>query len=184
MTAPDDGIDLRNLPRFLKHLAHPERDRVASQFAQRLLDDGGEVVEFWGPQQMDVWRLTIRRGGHLVGFGVERGYPDGVTVRPAAGTQWTQAISLKLGIFAWARANDVELILDHPYDFRVDLLADGIATLDWLDAGNDEVVLRVHQAFRDGLVALGPALQPEDDAERHAIQIRLMEQAAERSRGD
>lgn len=133
---------------------------------------------------MDVWRLTIRRGGHLVGFGVERGYPDGVTVRPAAGTQWTQAISLKLGIFAWARANDVELILDHPYDFRVDLLADGIATLDWLDAGNDEVVLRVHQAFRDGLVALGPVLQPEDDAERHAIQIRLMEQAAERSRGD
>ena len=100
------------------------------------------------------------------------------------GTQWTQAISLKLGIFAWARANDVELILDHPYDFRVDLLADGIATLDWLDAGNDEVVLRVHQAFRDGLVALGPVLQPEDDAERHAIQIRLMEQAAERSRGD
>ena len=71
-------IDITNLPRFLTHLA--ERDPRAAALAKRLLDDGWEVIVFWGPQQMDVWNLQVRKSRVVVAFGVERGFSDGVFV--------------------------------------------------------------------------------------------------------
>ena len=179
MTAPRDAIDITNLPRFLKHLGHYDRDPMASKFAKQLLDEGGEVVVFWGPQQMDVWRLTIQRDGYLVSFGVERGWPDGVTLSPAADAdEWPGAIPLRFAVFAWARAHAVELVIDDPIGFRVDLLAYGTAALDWLGAGHDDVLVNIYTAFQDGFRALGPIMRPEQEAERSAIQIRMMEDAA------
>lgn len=152
---------------------------MASTFAKHLLDEGGEVVVFWGPEQMDVWRLTIRRSGYLLTFGVERGRPDLVTLRPAAGArQWPGDIPLKFAVFGWARAHAIDLVLDDPVDFHADLLAHGTAALDWLGAGHEDVLLTIDAAYDEGLLLLGPLLRPEQEAERTSIQIRLMEDAA------
>lgn len=179
MTGSQGSIDLTNLPRFLDHLGHRERDPMASKFAKHLLDEGGEVVEFWGPEQMDVWSLTIRRGGHLLTFRVERGYPDPVGLRLAAARDhWPDGIVFRLAIFAWARAHEVALVPDNPLHFEPDLLAHGTAALDWLDAGNEVVVLRIAAAGREGFSRLGPVHYPEQHAEREAIAIQMMEDAA------
>ena len=137
MTEPRESIDLENLPRFLKHLGHRERDPMASAFAKHLLDEGGEVVVFWGPQQMDVWQLTIRRGGYLITFGMERGRPGAVKLGAAAGrNHWPENIPLHFAVFGWARAHAVDLALDDPLSLHTDLLAHGTAALDWLGSGH------------------------------------------------
>ena len=179
MTEPRDSIDLANLPRFLKHLGQRGRSPMAGAFAQHLLDEGGEVVVFWGPEQMDVWQLTIRRGGYLVTFGVERGRPDAVKLASAAGgNHWPGSVPMQFAVFGWARAHAVDLVLDDPLKFRTDLLAHGTAALDWLGAGHEDVLQKIYAAFREGLVQLGPLLRPDQATELAAIQIRLMEEAA------
>lgn len=179
MTAPQDAIDVANLPRFLKHLGHHGRDPEASRFAKHLLDEGGEVVVFWGPEHMDVWRLTIRRSGYLLTFGVERGRPHIVTLQPAAAArQWPGDIPLKFAVFGWARSQTIDLVLDDPVTFHADLLAHGTAALDWLGAGHEDVLLKINAAYDEGRLALGPLFHPDQAAERAAIQIRMMEDAA------
>lgn len=179
VTRPSENIDLTNLPRFLKHLGHHERDPMAASFAQQLLDDGGQIVEFWGPEQMDVWGLTIRRGHYLLRFGVERGYSDSVTFLPAeAADVWPSPTLLKFAVFAWARAHGVELVLDDPDRFHADLPAYGIRALDWLEAGHEEILVKIDAAYDEGRLSLGSIFYPSQDAERKANQIRLMEAAA------
>ena len=63
------------LTAFLAHLDLPQRT-----IAHGMLDAGAEIDTFWGPEQMDVWSLTLRRGDATVGFSIERGFSDGVTV--------------------------------------------------------------------------------------------------------
>lgn len=60
---------------FLAHLDPRQRT-----IAHGMLEAGAEIETFWGPEQMDVWHLTLRRGDATVGFGIERGFSDGVTV--------------------------------------------------------------------------------------------------------
>lgn len=149
MSASQSDIDLTNLPRFLSHLGDPERDAASAGFAKKLIDDGGEITGFSGPEQMDVWELIVRRGGRLVRFGVERGYSDGALVRPADDTAHaSRSVPVKLVVLGWARAMGVGLALDDPIAFRVDLLAHGTTALDWLDQGNDDVVMRIAAAPR------------------------------------
>ena len=133
MTEPRESIDLENLPRFLKHLGHRERDPMASAFAKHLLDEGGEVVVFWGPQQMDVWQLTIRRGGYLITFGRAMnadGPAPSSSGPPQDGTTGRKNIPLHFAVFGWARAHAVDLALDDPLSLHTDLLAHGTAALD------------------------------------------------------
>lgn len=177
MTEPHDAVDLTNLPRFLKHLGHQERDPVASKFAKQLLDEGGEVVVFWGPEQMDVWRLTIRRGEYLLTFGVERGRSGFVTVGPSTGEHQWQT-HLNFAIFGWARAHSIVLVLDDPLYFEADVLAHGAVALDWLSAGNEDALLKISAAYDEGLLSLGPIFYSDQAAARAANQIRLMEEAA------
>lgn len=162
MTEPRDSIDLKNQPRFLKHLGHCERNPMASAFAKHRLDEGGEVVVFWGPEQMDVWQLTIRHGGYLITFGVERGWPGVVELRPAAGgNHWSDNIRLQFAVFGWARAHAVDFALDDPLNLHSDLLAYGTAALDWLGSGHEEVLVKIDVAFNAGLVQLGPLPRPD-----------------------
>lgn len=55
-------------------------DSAAAELAEHLLRSGWQVVTCWGPEQMDVWMLTLARGAWRVRFGVERGYSNGVEV--------------------------------------------------------------------------------------------------------
>lgn len=70
---------------FIAHLEDPSRGPrdaavglVEGRTAREMLDDGFDVQEFWGPQQMDVWLLKLTRGTVTVQFGIERGYSDGI----------------------------------------------------------------------------------------------------------
>ena len=69
--AESDTLDLTNLPRFLVHLE--ERRPGFAALARQLLDAGWQVQSFWGPVQMDVWSLRLRRDELAVIFGIERG---------------------------------------------------------------------------------------------------------------
>lgn len=60
---------------FFSHLDEPQ-----TTVAQQLVAAGWEVATFWGPEQMDVWRLTLRRGPVQVSFGIERGFSYGIEV--------------------------------------------------------------------------------------------------------
>lgn len=171
--------DLANLTRFLDHLGNPHRDPDAAAFARLLLEQGCEVETFWGPEQMDVWRLTVRRGRRRVTFGVERGFPDGVGVGAADESEWT-FIPLWLAVLGWARATGADLVFDDPDSRSGDLLAHGLSALDWLDAGNGEVVARIHAAWREYRQGDVRAARrdPERRLEMTARGIRLIEEAA------
>lgn len=60
---------------FFSHLDEPQ-----TTVAQQMVAAGWEVATFWGPEQMDVWRLTLRRGPVQVSFGIERGFSYGIEV--------------------------------------------------------------------------------------------------------
>ena len=79
--AESDTLDLTNLPRFLVHLE--ERRPGFAALARQLLDAGWQVQSFWGPVQMDVWSLRLRRDELAVIFGIERGVADGVQLGTA-----------------------------------------------------------------------------------------------------
>ncbi|TFW00188.1 hypothetical protein [Orlajensenia leifsoniae] len=144
----DADPDLTNLPRFLEHLE--QRDAVAAWFARRLVDAGGTVRVFWGPQQMDVWELRVQRGQMIVRFGVERGYSDGVMIaRADAHASWNDLRPMRLAVLAWARANGIPLRLSDPEDLDVDLTSVGIVALDWVGAGHDTEVERVWRAWHE-----------------------------------
>ena len=63
---------------FLTRLS--ARDAAAAWLARELMEAGWSVHDFFGPVQMDVWQLVLRRGSCSVRFGIERGYSDGVAV--------------------------------------------------------------------------------------------------------
>lgn len=63
---------------FLTRLS--ARDAAAAWLARELMQAGWSVHDFFGPVQMDVWQLVLRRGSCRVRFGIERGYSDGVAV--------------------------------------------------------------------------------------------------------
>jgi hypothetical protein len=121
---------------FLTHLDSPQRI-----IASGLVDAGAEIDVFWGPEQMDVWRLTLRRGDATVGFGIERGFSDGVTVDHrrlrdrGARDGWTRYGDLWL---VWAvRTGAIPHALD-PLDLHATADYDAwTAVLDWLDAASD-----------------------------------------------
>lgn len=152
-----DAADLTNLPRFLEHLG--SIDQMAADLAGILLDAGGTVRTFWGPEQMDVWELRVQRGEMIARFGVERGYSDGIRIAPAATpVDWGGLRSFHCAIIAWACANSIPLRLDDPDDVRIDLAKHGLSVLDWVGDGHDADVDRVHDAwmnYRSELNRLG-----------------------------
>lgn len=143
---PRDDPDLANLPRFLDHLG--ERDAGAAALARQLLDEGWTIRSFWGPVQMDVWSLGLRRGGREVVFGVERGFPDAVRLGPARDdARYDDFHPLTQAVLGWARSVGADVELGDPERFHVDLGAYGAQALDWLDAGNDDVLDRIRAAW-------------------------------------
>ncbi|MEL4317446.1 hypothetical protein WJX64_00360 [Leifsonia sp. YIM 134122] len=144
----DADPDLANLPRFLEHLE--QRDAVAARFARQLIDAGGTVRVFWGPQQMDAWELRVQRDQMIVRFGVERGYSDGVMIaRGGTHASWNDLRPMRLALLAWARANDIPFRLGDPEDLDIDLKSDGLAALDWVGGGHDLEVERVWRAWQE-----------------------------------
>ncbi|GAA1916225.1 hypothetical protein GCM10009775_05870 [Microbacterium aoyamense] len=140
-------LDLTGLPRFLAHLE--ARDASSAHFARLLLDSGCVPVGFWGPVQMDVWELRIRRGAAIVRFGVERGYSDGLMIGPPTGSDsWTSFVPMNLAVVAWAGANAYALRLDDPSVVNVDLQEVGLAVVDWVGDGHEEAIDRVRQAWK------------------------------------
>jgi hypothetical protein len=118
---------------FLAHLDSPQRI-----IARGMVDAGAEIDVFWGPEQMDVWRLTLRRGDATVGFGIERGISDGVTVdhrRLRDRDGWTSYGDLWL---VWAlRTGAIPHAVD-PLDAHPSAAYDAWpAVLDWLGTATD-----------------------------------------------
>jgi hypothetical protein len=174
---PERPLDVTNLPRFLDHLA--SRDEQATEFARLLLDDEWAVSSFWGPEQMDVWELVLRRGGWFVQFRIERGFSEGVRVARADGDLplLDDYRSLGLAVFAWARAHRVPFRLGSPDDVNHDLVAHGRAALDWLREGHGGTLDRVSAAwYRYRLVRAG--LEGEALVLARAAGVAAMEDAA------
>jgi len=142
MTATDTP-DLAHVAVFLDYLASKQPE--AAQFAHLLLDDGAAVLDIWGPQQMDVWHLDLRRGDWIVRFHIERGIAEWARVARAMvpPLPWDSYQWIGLAIFAWARATGVPFRLTDPDDIWHDLEAHGRAALDWLNEGNHQTLDRV-----------------------------------------
>lgn len=143
MAARDD-VDLANLPWFVAHLG--DRDAGLAGFVRHLLDAGWEVSVFWGPLQMDVWSLVLRREKRLLRFGIERGLVDGLALGTADGGP-PDFHPLSYAVLGWARSCGAALALDDPDHFAPDVARYGPATLAWLDAGGDETVDRIRAAW-------------------------------------
>jgi hypothetical protein len=69
------AVPQRRLSGFISHLDEPQ-----ATVAAQMLADGLEITTFWGPEQMDVWRLDLARGPVQVRFGIERGASYGIEV--------------------------------------------------------------------------------------------------------
>ncbi|MFS0853483.1 hypothetical protein [Microbacterium sp. 179-I 3D4 NHS] len=123
----------------------------AARFARLLLDDGGTVITSWGPVQMAVWHLEVRRGEWIVEFHSERGFTEPPAIGRVTGSETVSRGHRPLGlaVFAWARATGVPFRLDTPDDFDHDLVEHGRDALDWLDAGDGAVLDRVHEVWRE-----------------------------------
>lgn len=144
--AGSDTLDLANLPRFLVHLE--ERQPGFAALVRQLLDAGWQVQSFWGPVQMDVWSLRLRRDELAVIFGIERGVADGVQLGPVDGAA-NDFRPLSYAVLAWARALGVDVPLTDPDEFRPDVGAHGLQTINWLRAGNLDVIARVNAAWAE-----------------------------------
>jgi hypothetical protein len=55
-------------------------DEPQATVAREMLEANVPIETFWGPEQMDVWRLDLRRGSVLVRFGIERGFSYGIEI--------------------------------------------------------------------------------------------------------
>lgn len=126
-------IDTTNLPRFLTHLA--ERDPRAAALATRLLDDGWEVIVFWGPEQMDVWNLQVRKGRVVVAFGVERGFSDGVRVARERVRHHNFEVSWSIGLLTltWARVESMDYELPRWGEISDAPVEPALAALAWYE---------------------------------------------------
>ncbi len=153
--------DLARLPEFLTRLMVGDSD--SHDVARLLLDDGWEVASFWGPVQMDVWLLILRRAKLCVRFGIERGYSDGVGVgsvgvddATAEGLPaWNDLRPFGVVVFAWARATGRNLSFTDPEDLARGHGAYAAVCLAWLSEGNDETVDRVYEEWRTFHLARG-----------------------------
>lgn len=144
--AARDELDLANLPRFLSHSAI--RHTGLAAFIRHLLDTGGEISDFWGPEQMDVWSLTIRRKTRLLHFGIERGFADGVGLG-VDDEHPSGFVSFSFAMLGWARSCGAELTLKDPDQFDPDIAQFGPPTLEWIDAGNDATIDRIRAAWAE-----------------------------------
>lgn len=172
-----DPPDLNHVRTVLEYLATTEPEVV--DFARLLLDDGGRVLEAWGPQQMAVWRLVVQRGAWQVRFHSERGYAEGASIARSTNPppRFDDHRSIGLAIFAWARANGVPFRLAEPDNFDHGLVAHGRDALDWLNQGHDEDLERVFRAW----YAYRSALGRRDGEALRALKVgsvRAMEDAA------
>jgi len=138
--------DLARLPQFLVRLE--QRDPGRPSLARQLLDAGWLVDDFWGPVQMDVWRLALRRGDRAAVFGIERGAVDEVRIGPVGGAE-DEFTPLSFAVLGWARSCGAPVPLDDPDAFRPDAVAHGLAALDWLEEGNDAVLARIQAAWEE-----------------------------------
>lgn len=75
MTTPASEPAAWRLKAFVAKLEEPQ-----STVAREMLDGGLTVATFWGPEQMDVWRLDLTHGPVTVRFGIERGFSYGIEV--------------------------------------------------------------------------------------------------------
>lgn len=69
---PQGQVDLDNVPRFLDRLKSIDREAFA--LVSRLLNEKWRVKSCWGPEQMDVWELTLAKQTWRAVVGIERGY--------------------------------------------------------------------------------------------------------------
>jgi len=136
--------DAHSVSRFLAHLG--ERDRALADFVRRLLDADWSVAECWGPEQMDVWSLTLHRDTYAVRFGIERGIVDGVLVGPADDRS-VAFRPLAYAVLGWARSHGADVPLVDPDDFRPNVATHGVGALEWLAAGNDATLERISSAW-------------------------------------
>lgn len=174
MTPPAD-LDLTDLPRFLAHLG--DRDAGAAALARQLLERGWSVQSFWGPEQMDVWSLTVRHENRLVRFGIERGYVDPVMVASDGDADPPAYRLLSLAVLGWARSSGVDLPFPGVKDFRPDLGAHGLAAIEWLASGNDHVLARIDAAWKADRARRHEPVG-RTDADARARGIRAIEEAA------
>lgn len=81
-------------------------DEPQATVAREMLDAGLTVATFWGPEQMDVWRLDLTHGSVLARFGIERGFSYGIEMdhpqlrRRSAGENLTPYIAAWM-VAAW-----------------------------------------------------------------------------------
>lgn len=172
--APDQA----RLARFLTRLEQQDRGRPS--LARQLLDSGWPVDDFWGPVQMDVWGLTLRRGERAVVFGIERGVVDAARLGSVGGADG-EFHPLSFAVLGWARSCGAAVPLDDPDAFHPDLIAHGAAAIDWLDQGNDAVLERIQAAWKAygrRRWSLDQRLGPAWLAETKARGIREIEAAA------
>jgi hypothetical protein len=124
MTPPAASLDRDRLARFLEKLDAPQSTVAAGMLAARW-----RVTTFWGPEQMDVWSLTLTRRDVRATFGIERGLSYGIELahpgmrRPRPGEAWPSYEQVWL---VWGRRTGV---LPRPFDPK--LLPDVVGYAAW-----------------------------------------------------
>jgi hypothetical protein len=97
--------DPDRLARFLQKLDAPQTTVAAGMLAA-----GWQVTTFWGPEQMDVWSLTLTHRDVRAIFGIERGFSYGIELahpgmrRPKPGEAWPSYEQVWL---VWARRTGI-----------------------------------------------------------------------------
>lgn len=131
---------------------------------------------------MAVYHLEIRRGNWDVMFHSERGHVEAASVRRAGPPRTPREKFRPIGltVLAWAKSHDVPFRLETLADLDHDLAAYGADALDWLDAGNEPVVDRLYQAWREGVQRIGYSSARRQDPQLAADVIARLEAAVRR----
>lgn len=175
---------------YLAHLNEPERANrnsglgaVEARTLSEMLDAGFEVQEVWGPLQMDVWRVTLRRGTVTVQSGIERGYSDGIylNVEGLDRGEGSAYFGRRYPLihFVWAirtdasQADDAAARLigwqDRSYVADGAALAQWRAVVDWLDHATSADVAAIAGAGRSLMSLMEPQNPPRGAAMARAV---------------
>ncbi|WP_420111497.1 hypothetical protein [Pseudactinotalea sp.] len=173
---PESSFDDGDVDRVLAYVMEARPD--TGELARSLLERGGLVIEAWGPLQMAVYHLEVRRGNWEVMFHSERGHVEAASFRRAGPPTREKCRPIGLAVLAWARSHDVTFRLETLADLDQDLAAHGADALDWLDAGNEPVVERLYQAWWDGVQRIGYSSARLRDPQLAADVIARLEEAA------